>query len=193
MSSFIGHSIIGLSVSRLTENKTISWRWSIWLIFVAIAPDLNYIELWTLGSQTLLKNSHSIGFAMILPVLTILFLKYKNEINLLRKSLLVLTASFSHLLLDLLVGVFPKPYLWPLYSEKIRLPFGILPSAGKLDLQNYYFYKNLFIELGILIPFMAIIGLYLNRHKTKHVLIKQLLLVLTWFPFLVWGASLSRG
>jgi len=193
MSSFIGHSIVGLSVSRFSGKKSISRKWTAWLVFLAIAPDLIYIEIWTLGTQTIFKNSHSVGFAMILPILTVLFLKYREDANILRMSLLAFTASFSHLLLDLLVGVFPKPYLWPFYSENIRLPFGILPSAGKLDLQNYYLYKNLLIELGILLPLFAMIFLYVRRHQTKYLLIKVAFLAIIWIPFLVWGSSLYRG
>ena len=192
MSSFIGHSIIGLSVSRLSK-KSNSWKWSVWLMFLAFSPDINYIALWILGSQTILKHSHSIGFVLILPILSVLFLKYKKNRNLLNKSFQLFTASFSHLFLDLLVGVFPKAYLWPFYSGKLTLPFGVLPSAGKLDWQNYYLYRNLLIELGILLPFIAIIYLCLKRRETEYFLIKQFLLISMWIPFLIWGISLYRG
>jgi len=193
MSSFVGHSIVGLSVSRLSGTKTQSWRWSLWLMFLAISPDINYIALWILGTQSIFEYSHSIGFVIILPILSILFLKYKREQNLVNKTLQLFIASFSHLLLDLLVGVFPKPYLWPFDGEKLRLPFGILPSAGKLDLQNYYLYRNLLIELGILLPFIGIIYLFKKRRETDYFLVKLALLTLIWIPFLIWGISLYRG
>ena len=163
------------------------------MVFLAISPDINYIAIWILGTQTIFEYSHSIGFASILPVLSILFLKYKKDKNLINKSILLFTASFSHLLLDLLVGVFPKSYLWPFSTEKIKLPFGILPSAGKLDLQNHYLYKNLLIELGILLPFIGIIYLLKKHRETKYFLIKLLILILIWIPFLKWGLSLFRG
>lgn len=127
MSSIIGHSIIGLSISRLSK-KSISWKWTLWLMFLAVSPDINYIALWIFGSQTIFKYSHSIGFVIILPILSVLFLKYKKDRNLLNKSIQLFIASFSHLLLDLLVGVFPKAYLWPFFSSKWTLPFGVLPS-----------------------------------------------------------------
>lgn len=193
MSSLIGHSIMGLSVSQFSKNKIHSWKWVFWIMFLAVSSDINYIVLWILGAQSIFKYSHSIGFVILLPFLSILFLSYKKEKNLTSKSLQLFTASFSHLFLDLLVGVFPKAYLWPFYSEKLKLPFGILPSAGKLDWQNYYLYKNLFIELGILLPFIGIIYLFKKRYKVKYILIKFFVLVFIWIPFLVWGSSLYRG
>ncbi len=193
MSSLIGHSIIGLSVSRLSKNKTSSWKWALWIMFLAIFSDINYIALWILGTQSIFIYSHSIGFVIILPILSILFLKYRGVQNLVSKSLQLFIAAFSHLLLDLLVGVFPKAYLSPFYSGKLILPFGVLPSAGKLDLQNYYLYRNLLIELGILLPFIGIIYLLKKRRETEYFLIKQSLLILIWIPFLIWGISLYRG
>lgn len=192
MSSFIGHSIIGLSASRLAEKKPVSWKWSAWLVLLAISPDINYIAIWTLGHQWIFENSHSIGFSAILPTLTAIFLKLKNNKRVFHKTMMAFAASFSHIIMDLLVGVFPKPYLWPFDSEKIRLPFGILPSAGRLDLHNYYLYKNLLIEMGILLPAIGILYLYKKYYQTKYALVKQLLLILIWIPFLIWGISLNR-
>lgn len=192
MSSLLGHSIIGLSVSRLSEKKTNSWKWTLWIMFLAIFPDINYVALWILGTQTIFEFSHSIGFVIILPTISILFLKYKREQNLVSKALQLFMASFSHLLLDLLVGVYPKAYLWPFNNYKLTLPFGILPSAGKLDLHNYFLYRNLLIELGILLPFIGIIHLLKKRRETKHFIIKLTSLFLIWIPFLVWGSSLYR-
>lgn len=192
MSSFIGHSLVGLSASLLSKKNN-SQKWTFWLIFLAIIPDINYIALWILGTQTIFYFSHSVGFALILPVLSILFFKYKKEKNLSGRALQLFIASFSHIILDLLVGVFPKPYLWPFYGKNLCLPFGILPNAGKLDWQNYYLYKNLLIELGILLPFIGIIYVIKNKSKTKYFLIKLLLLMLILVPFLIWGISLNRG
>ena len=44
--------------------------------------------------------------------------------------------------------------LYPFSVEAFRLPFGILPSAGKIDVKNYYFWRNLFLELGVLLPLL---------------------------------------
>ena len=49
-------------------------------------------------------------------------------------------AGLSHLLLDMLTGVLPLALLYP-YLQVFRLPFGLLPSAGKIQLTNYLFYR----------------------------------------------------
>ncbi|NEO85783.1 MAG: hypothetical protein F6J87_16255 [Spirulina sp. SIO3F2] len=56
------------------------------------------------------------------------------------------------MLLDLLVGVTALPLFWPFDAHRFKLPFGLLPSAGKISLSNPYFYSNLKIELGVLLP-----------------------------------------
>lgn len=65
-------------------------------------------------------------------------------------------AGLSHLILDLSVGVTPLPLLLPLVKISFKLPFGILPSAGRVDLQNYYFYRNLWLEMGVLLPVFVV-------------------------------------
>lgn len=193
MSSFVGHTIAGLTVSRFTKSKKISWQWTIWLIFLATAPDLIYIELWTIGTTSIFKYSHSIGFISALIIFTTVFFWIRKDPNLKNKTLLAICATSSHLVLDLLVGVFPKPFLWPFSSETIRLPFGILPSAGKLDLFNYYLYRNLFIELGIILPSVILTFLYTHHKQVAYLKTKLLALTSTWFFFIYWGTSLSRG
>ncbi len=80
-------------------------------------------------------------------------------------SLQALLAGLSHVLLDLLVGVTQLPLLWPLSQRAFKLPFGVLPSAGSMRLDNYYFFHNLVIELGVLVPLYY--GLYLARHAPR--------------------------
>ena len=192
MSSIIGHSLVGFSLSKLSKNKTKIRKWNLWLIFLAIFPDLNYIAFWIFGAHPIFQYSHSIGAVVILPILSILFLKYKKDPNIISNALILFCAAFSHLVLDLLVGVFPKPYLWPFYDGKLKLPFGILPSAGKLDLHNIYLYKNLLIELGILLPIVGMIYLLKNRVKINYFIPGLVALLMIWILFLKWGISLVR-
>lgn len=191
MSSFVGHGLVGFSVSKMGKNKFFSF-WTGWFLFLAILPDLSYLELWAFDRLFIFKYSHSIGFIFPFIFLTILFLKFKKDKEILVKSIQTVIASSSHLLLDLLVGVYPKPYFWPFYEKGLKLNFGILPSAGKLDLHNYYLYKNLFIELGILIPFIFSISLILNYKKVKYFFLKQLFLICVLIYFVSWGMSLNR-
>lgn len=76
--------------------------------------------------------------------------------------------AFTLILLTLTVGVHPMPLFWPLIDETFRSPIGLLPSSGALSFTNDYFYRNLAIELGVLIPILAVIQLALRgRFKTQ--------------------------
>ncbi|MFO1253312.1 MAG: metal-dependent hydrolase [Inhella sp.] len=69
-----------------------------------------------------------------------------------RARLPLLCALLAHLLLDFLVGVHRNPLLWPFSPELLALDWGLLPSAGRLSLWNVYFWRNLAIELCVLLP-----------------------------------------
>ncbi len=101
-------------------------------------------------------------------------------------------AGLSHLLLDLLTGVLPLALLYP-YLKVFRLPFGLLPSAGKIQLTNYLFYRNILIELGIFAP-LLISSIFTIRDSTlfgKHrfVVISGFLVAAC---FIIWASTLSR-
>ncbi|MEM9567034.1 MAG: hypothetical protein AAF974_01910 [Cyanobacteria bacterium P01_E01_bin.34] len=66
-------------------------------------------------------------------------------------TLQIVGAGISHLVLDLLVGVSPVLALWPLSQSPWVLPFGVLPNAGRLQWGNYYLYRDLMIEMGLLL------------------------------------------
>jgi len=95
----------------------------------------------------------------------------------------------AHLILDLLTGVSSLPLLWPFTGELFKLPFGILPSAGRIALTNRYFYRNLIIESGILLPVYSFI---LMKGAVRKRLLLLVLHVLIFIPFLVWGITLER-
>lgn len=194
MSSFIGHSLTGTAIyfqAESTPQKQFFW-WA-WLIALASFPDVEYGLLWLFGMNFSLRFTHSIVFCSFLPLLTFVYLKWiaRHEAA---PSLTIqaCVAAYSHLILDVLVGVYPLPLLWPFTTKRFVLPFGILPSAGKLALTNVYLYRNALIELGILIPFY---GLLLMRRAsmsaTKRKLL-VLLLIAILIPFVVWGISLNR-
>lgn len=100
----------------------------------------------------------------------------------------VILAGLSHLLLDLLVGVTPLPLFWPLSNLTMRLPFGLLPSAGRIQLTNPYFYRNLLIELGILLPLSWL--LLKLPHSQKRPI--QIALLLISLSFMFWASQLTR-
>lgn len=182
MSSVFGHSLAAVTVYLATKsiakprpiierlrhylNRPRYFVWILWLIVVASIPDLDYlVEAWHPSNNEGLRITHSILFCLIVPSLTIVvlfFLEVKAKRLKLYSSQVIL-AGLSHLLLDLFVGVTPIPLLFPVVNLPIKLPFGILPSAGKIDLSNYYFYRNLKLEMGVLLPIFAFVCLWSDR------------------------------
>ena len=140
-----------------------------------------------------LRITHSILFSSLLPCLTILFLlRYRRGPKIIFISGVELfLASLSHIFLDLLVGVTPLPLLWPMSIYEFKLPFGVLPSAGKISLTNDYFYSNLDIEMGILLP--CSILLYLSNLRPKTLfswgLMTFLIVVAAYFIHIAYGLS----
>ncbi|HNT76638.1 MAG TPA: metal-dependent hydrolase [Anaerolineae bacterium] len=171
MSSFIGHTLTSLGVYATTQSpQKPAWRdllWLGWLTFVALAPDLDYVipALYALRAsmEDGLRVTHSLVGCLVFPLLTLpvlMRLKLTQETRR-RYVIQVFLAGLSHIVLDMLVGVWPLPLLWPFTSRRFALPFGILPSAPSFRLDNPYMYRNLLMEVGILIPLYA--GVYLLR------------------------------
>jgi inner membrane protein len=165
MSSFIGHSLAGLTVYLTTTELQINRQvrasskdnlpWLMWLVAIALMPDIDYLipSLILQYNDRRVRTTHSCLGALIVPVFTILilYLLGKRGKTLKLMSWQAVLAGLSYLLLDLLTGVLPLPLLYP-SLEVFRLPFGLLPSAGKIQLTNYLFYRNLSIELGVIVP-----------------------------------------
>lgn len=221
MSSFIGHSLAGLTVYGLNKSSARPKQlwWIVCLILIACFPDIDYLfsalrpkvppasadalSLWvsswsgaslSTGEHTI-RVTHSILCCLVLPCLLIVILRFQwlCRRQLMALSLQAVAAGLSHLLLDLLVGVTPAAVFWPFSTTSLTLPFGILPSAGRILLSNYYFYTNLFIELGVLVPIC--ISVYLLTGSFRRNLIKISLLLILWsisLRFMMWAFSLQR-
>lgn len=201
MSSLIGHSLAGLTVGITKKQScflaTVWARllWMFWLVVVAIAPDFDYVVPFLYPSANAgLRITHSLCCALLLPTLTIVCLRVLgcDRKSLFKATAQLTLASLSHIGLDLLVGVTALPLLWPINSNVFKLPFGLLPSAGKPSLSNYYFYYNLGIEMGALIPLSC--GLIISQYKRLSVwrwgIISLLLSVSAYF--MNWAYGLSR-
>lgn len=204
MSSFIGHSLmgwtIGVAMRHLAEPAPESqrhrWLWRSWLVIVALAPDMDYVVPWLHpGAHGGLRITHSLLSAALLPVLTLMYLGWTGveRSHLLRAGQQLTLASLSHIGLDLLVGVTLLPIVWPVSDHTFRLPFGILPSAGKPSLSNYYFYANLGIELGVLVPLIG--SLLISKQRTlasrwRWISVSILLAIAVYF--MNWAYGLSR-
>ena len=137
-----------------------------WLLLAAWGPDIDY--LWPAVHPTAhngLRITHSLLGSLIVPSITGLWLTGQTIPMIAKRQLIgqVAIASLSHIGLDVLVGVTPLPLLYPFDLKTIRLPFGILPSAGKIQVTNYYFYRNLYLEMGVLLPLLSGWRLFCTR------------------------------
>jgi len=200
MSSFIGHSLIALTIHTASPSTPQpptpkSFVWLGWLVLIALAPDMDYVIPWLQAeNHEGLRISHALFSSQLLPLMTIGLLRWQGirSHQLMQLSLQVVTVGLSHLLLDLLVGVTPLPLLWPWISIPIQLPFGILPSAGRLQWHNYFFYRNLLIELGVLLP----VCITLSRKSRRFLALSRLGSLLGLWAisacFMGWAYTLSR-
>jgi inner membrane protein len=199
MSSFLGHSLAAYSLSsavRLNHASSLSRSsWAMWMIALASAPDLDYlIPALNSSANHGLRITHSVAFSLGLPFCTgvALYIAMRPERQ--RGSLILCAAlaGLSHLLLDFLVGVTRLPLLWPLSAKTFVSPIGLLPSAGRIQLSNYYLYRNLLIEIGILAPILYVArGLCRGEIGVEN---RTRIIVLLSIAgcFIVWSAGLSR-
>jgi inner membrane protein len=200
MSSFLGHSLVAYSLFSLDRRKWPFTRrramWLGWLVVLASAPDIDYLVA-ALGSPAHQGSriTHSIAFSLILPLLSVGVLYFVKSLKSRQRRLLsicAVLAGLSHLVLDFLVGVTPLPLFWPLGSTAFVSPVGILPSAGRIQLTNYYLYRNVLIEVGVLAPiFYVARGLYLDGGGIQN-RARALILLLVAGCFVAWSVSLSR-
>lgn len=170
--------------------------WLGWLVVLASAPDIDYlIRALASPAHQGSRITHSIAFSLILPLASVGVLYSVKGLESRQRRLMstcAVLAGLSHLALDFLVGVKPLPLLWPLGSTAFISPAGILPSAGRVQLSNYYLYRNVLIEVGVLAPiFYVARGLYLGEISTRN-RARMLILLLVAGCFVVWSVSLSR-
>ncbi len=196
MSSFIGHGLAALTLSALAPRAAPHrLAWTAWLVLLALAPDADYgLPVLLLPGTPPLRTTHSLAGCLALPLLTVVGLRLLGVRGraLAVRAAQAAGAGLSHVVLDLLVGVTPAALLWPFWDGRFRLPVGVLPSAGRPRLDNPLFYRNLFIELGVLVPLFT--GLVLARTERtrsgRGPILAGLLAVA--LGFMAWAASLPR-
>jgi inner membrane protein len=213
MSSFLGHSVAGLMVYLTTIELQIDRQdrllrrssgepnrhnlpWLLWLLTIASIPDIDYLipSLILQYNDHRIRTTHSLIGVLIFPAISIfiLWLVGQRGKTFKLRSWQTILAGLSHLLLDLLTGVLPLPLLYP-NMEVFRLPFGLLPSAGRIQLTNYLFYRNLSIELGVIVPLSISLILIVRDANLfgKHRLTIFAGLLVSGC-FMIWAVSLSR-
>lgn len=196
MSSVVGHAAAGIA-AYLACNRKPGERRALRALpafaFLAICPDLDYLAIWLFDAVAETRFTHSflVALATAFGVRSCMACLRRGR-SAQAPFVGLLAASFSHPMLDLLVGAHPVPLLWPLPDHDIALPFGVLPSAGRLALGNYYLWRNLLIELAVLLPVLTV--LVASARRTPSRLIAKWLLPIApvWLVFVAWSASLPR-
>jgi inner membrane protein len=162
VSSFIGHALAPVILYAATEPERIPRRalWPLALVAMAWAPDVDYLlRFLIITGNPGIRVTHSILGSLALPAIVVAVLAMRGmRGRMLRlRAFQAAAAGLSHVLLDLLVGVTPAALLWPFSSATARLAGGILPSAGRLSLANPHLYRNLLLEIGVLLPILAMV------------------------------------
>lgn len=195
MSSLMGHAAAGLAVylarHRLQEQR--SWPALPIYVGLAICADFDYLALWLFDGRVVPRLTHTVAFAVVAAGLARLGTAHRrrHDAGWMPWSALLL-ASGSHLWLDFWVGAHPLPLLWPLSRPDLTAPFGLLPSAGRLALGNIYLWRNLLIELGVLLPVLAMLVALARRTPRDTVARWALWVVPGWLAFLGGSLSLQR-
>jgi len=156
---------------------------------LALSPDIDYLINYLLGESMPMRYTHSVAFAFWMALLGLFFKTFifkKTLVNL--PWYLFFMASFSHLLLDFLVGVHGNPYLYPFSSSLITSPLGVLPSSGRIDIHNYYFWRNMLLELAIFLPLLVFF-----IPKVRSYFLKYKLLVLALILIFIIGVWIGIG
>lgn len=161
-------------------------------VVLAVLPDIDYPAWWLLRLQIEPRLTHSLLCCAAAAVLVWLLARSGFAGLATTRLPTLMLAAGSHLLLDFSVGVHAMPLLWPMMPDVFVSPAGILPSAGKLTLDNVYLWRNLLIEMGVLLPLLALLmALGRRQHQCIRSPLAWLLLP-PWLLFLGWSVSLQR-
>ncbi len=156
-------------------------------ILLALLPDFDYFSFWIFKINAEPRFTHSLAFCLAASTLAWVCLPLAGLERRLTALLPLSLASCSHLALDLLVGVHPLPVFWPLPVPEIQSLVGLLPSAGHLSPGNYYLWRNLAIECGVLFPVLAFFIAVTRKTLLTTRLPKAGILLLIWIAFLAYS------
>lgn len=166
MPSPVGHSLMGYVLYRaFTKPGTDkSWKWILVCIFMANAPDLDFIPGLIVGEPNRYHHgiSHSFGFALVASA-GVAWVYSKRSARI--KTFGVLFSLYtSHLFLDYCGRDTKLPYgeplFWPVSGEYFILPFSLFfdiqrSSAGAEFFPSLFSLHNLWavgVECVVLLP-----------------------------------------
>lgn len=194
MSSFLAHAAVGVTLYLAQDQpRTPRTRWALALLLsLAMASDIDYLFYWIFAVHISPRVTHSLLFCAAL-VAAVWFVTAKLCTRAPRLSFeLLAAAAASHLLLDYLVGVHPLPLLWPFSGPGFAAPIGVLPSAGRLSPTNFYLWRNLLIECGILLPLLGATVAICRGVSMNALLVRAAIVAPLWLGCLLWSISLTR-
>jgi inner membrane protein len=178
----IGHAIAGLVVNKLTRKSTVDLSEAALCIFMANAPDLDWIPGILTGRPALYHQgiSHSFGIS-ILGSLLVAAAFHLTGRSFKRAFLIGLLAYSSHLLLDFFgldsrepIGI---PLLWPLLDQTFNSPIALflnvqhVPSDQSTvqDLINgllsWHNLLTIVVEVAVVGPFLLLANRFSRPKK----------------------------
>lgn len=191
MSSVAGHVAAGITAylcCNTSANRRPCWP-LVPFVLLAVCPDLDYVAVWLAGYGATPRFTHSILFGLGTALSAQWFVRGSTATRL--PLLWLFLASASHPVLDLLVGAHPAPLLWP-FGAEVAATVGVLPSAGALALDNYFLWRNLLIEMGVLLPVFALCAAVCRRTSIKRIAVWTACIAPAWAGFLFWSLRLAR-
>jgi len=193
MSSFLGHASTGLAfyLSRSTLRAPAAPVGLAVCVLLAMASDADYVAYWLVHVNSEPRWTHTLLFALATSWLAWWALALANSPARALGWPILAAAACSHPLLDLLVGVHPVPVLWP--GPQWMAPIGLLPSAGRIDAGNVYFWRNLLIECGVLWPVLALGVVLARRAPARRIAAPFALALPCWIGFLAWSLRIHQG
>lgn len=194
MSSILVHSTIGIFcyIAGKKQDDSFSIPTCLLTTVVAILPDFDYILHWLFDITVEPRISHSLGFSTGVFIVALLISRLTPRYFQRISFVALFCASFSHIVLDFLVGVHHNPLLWPLTDAGITSPVGILPSAGSLSFTNYYMWRNFLIEGALILPSFIIVYKTLKSHRKKLDIIWYILSFIIMIGALYYSITLTR-
>ncbi|MFZ6766623.1 metal-dependent hydrolase [Undibacterium sp. Di26W] len=193
MSSLLAHVAVGFTLRFCNrDDKVCSLKLAPALpVLLAILPDFDYFAIWFLGVRFEQRFTHSLLFCLTMTCIAwMVTRRWLSARNAGSSFWLLLLASCSHLLLDLLVGR-SLPLLWPFPFAELSLPLAVLPGAAHTGLVSYSFWRNLVIECCLLLPVCAALIASMQKMPWRRYLPEMILMQAMWLGLLFCSNSLT--
>ncbi|MFC1683806.1 metal-dependent hydrolase [Candidatus Zixiibacteriota bacterium] len=180
----VGHSLAGYLIYLGAERDVSLRRWKIILLYVIAAnlPDLDILPGFLVGLPNLYHHgiSHSLGLAILMGLVVLLYRAWQRKRDLLRVFGIAFGLYLSHVLLDCLITDTTAPFgvqlLWPLSNRYVISPLLIFPTVYKAGTSGIFLsslvhpgnLKLIGVELLYFVPLVAAAQLWLRRNRGRR-------------------------